>query len=80
VGGVVFYPCRTGVLCSNEKFAHSALEVDDAEIVAEPGELFRDCDNCPELVVVPPWDFMMGSNPMRSPNTQSAFAAMAAAR
>ena len=28
----------------------------------DPGELFRDCDNCPELVVVPPGDFVMGSN------------------
>jgi formylglycine-generating enzyme required for sulfatase activity len=28
----------------------------------EPGEIFRDCDDCPELVVVPPGDFVMGSN------------------
>jgi len=28
----------------------------------DPGELFRDCDNCVELVVVPPGDFVMGSN------------------
>ena len=28
----------------------------------EPGELFRDCDNCPELVIVPPGEFVMGSN------------------
>jgi formylglycine-generating enzyme required for sulfatase activity len=28
----------------------------------EPGELFRDCESCPELVVVPPGDFVMGSN------------------
>ncbi|WP_371933050.1 formylglycine-generating enzyme family protein [Bradyrhizobium sp. CCGUVB23] len=28
----------------------------------DPGELFRDCDNCAELVVVPPGDFVMGSN------------------
>src|SRR3954452_23954209 len=27
-----------------------------------PGQLFPDCDNCPELVVVPPGDFVMGSN------------------
>jgi formylglycine-generating enzyme required for sulfatase activity len=27
----------------------------------EPGEIFRDCDDCPELVVVPPGDFVMGS-------------------
>jgi formylglycine-generating enzyme required for sulfatase activity len=28
----------------------------------EPGEIFRDCDDCLELVVVPPGDFVMGSN------------------
>ena len=28
----------------------------------EPGELFRDCPDCPELVVVPSGDFVMGSN------------------
>src|ERR1700678_1036840 len=27
----------------------------------EPGEIFRDCDDCPELVVVPAADFVMGS-------------------
>jgi formylglycine-generating enzyme required for sulfatase activity len=27
----------------------------------EPGEVFRDCEDCPELVVVPPGDFVMGS-------------------
>ena len=28
----------------------------------EPGDLFRDCAECPELVVVPSGDFVMGSN------------------
>lgn len=28
----------------------------------EPGELFKDCRDCPELVVVPAGDFVMGSN------------------
>jgi len=27
----------------------------------EPGDTFRDCEECPELVVVPPGDFVMGS-------------------
>jgi formylglycine-generating enzyme required for sulfatase activity len=27
----------------------------------EPGESFRDCDDCPEMVVVPSGSFMMGS-------------------
>jgi formylglycine-generating enzyme required for sulfatase activity len=32
------------------------------EASIEPGETFRDCDDCPELVVVPPGDFVMGSS------------------
>ena len=31
------------------------------EATPEPGELMRDCPDCPELVVVPPGDFEMGS-------------------
>ena len=27
----------------------------------EVGEVFRDCEVCPEMVVVPPGSFMMGS-------------------
>ena len=27
-----------------------------------PGELFRDCPDCPELVIVPSGEFDMGSN------------------
>ncbi|MGY8669283.1 formylglycine-generating enzyme family protein [Bradyrhizobium sp. UFLA05-109] len=38
----------------------------------EPGELIRDCDNCPELVIVPPGEFVMGSNdtPYEKPEHQ----------
>jgi formylglycine-generating enzyme required for sulfatase activity len=32
-----------------------------SEPTPEPGELLRDCPDCPELVVVPPGDFEMGS-------------------
>lgn len=28
----------------------------------EPGDIFRDCSDCGELVVVPPGDFVMGAN------------------
>jgi formylglycine-generating enzyme required for sulfatase activity len=28
----------------------------------DPGEIFKDCNDCPELVVVPSGDFVMGSN------------------
>ena len=30
-------------------------------VVPNPGEIFRDCPDCPEMVVVPPGDFNMGS-------------------
>jgi formylglycine-generating enzyme required for sulfatase activity len=32
-----------------------------ATVLPEPGEIFRDCPDCPELVVVPPGEFEMGS-------------------
>ena len=32
-----------------------------AEPARKPGEIFRDCDQCPEMVVVPAGSFMMGS-------------------
>jgi formylglycine-generating enzyme required for sulfatase activity len=31
--------------------------------LAAPGQSFRDCPDCPEMVVVPPGQFMMGSDP-----------------
>jgi formylglycine-generating enzyme required for sulfatase activity len=48
--------------------------------IPDPGEIFKDCPNCPELVVVPPGDFVMGSNdtpyekPERSIAIRSPFA------
>ena len=27
----------------------------------QPGEVFRDCDACPEMVVIPPGEFVMGA-------------------
>lgn len=33
-----------------------------AEQQLVPGSVFKDCDNCPEMVVVPPGSFVMGSN------------------
>jgi formylglycine-generating enzyme required for sulfatase activity len=29
----------------------------------KPGTVFRDCDDCPEMVVIPPGEFMMGGTP-----------------
>ncbi len=33
-----------------------------SQAAIEPGDIFRDCQDCPELVVVPTGDFVMGSN------------------
>jgi formylglycine-generating enzyme required for sulfatase activity len=46
----------------------------------EPGDTFRDCPDCSELVVIPPGDFVMGANdtpyekPERTISIPSAFA------
>jgi formylglycine-generating enzyme required for sulfatase activity len=42
----------------------------------EPGELLRDCPECPEMVVVPPGDFEMGSRdiPLEKPPHRVAIA------
>jgi formylglycine-generating enzyme required for sulfatase activity len=33
-----------------------------ASRIPEPGEIFRDCSNCPEMVVVPAGEFKMASS------------------
>ena len=43
----------------------AALEPAQAETVSlEPGAVFRDCADCPEMVVIPPGTFQMGSDHM----------------
>jgi formylglycine-generating enzyme required for sulfatase activity len=41
--------------------AQKDMVVAQKQSSVEPGDIFRDCDDCPELVVVPPGDFVMGS-------------------
>jgi formylglycine-generating enzyme required for sulfatase activity len=41
--------------------AQKDLTVAQKQSSIEPGDIFRDCEDCPELVVVPPGDFVMGS-------------------
>jgi formylglycine-generating enzyme required for sulfatase activity len=51
--------------CSNAQRATNPdrdLIVSAKQPSTEPGDIFRDCDDCGELVVVPPGDFTMGSN------------------
>ena len=59
------------------------LPISDRIVVAatsapapEPGELLRDCPDCPEMVVVPPGDFEMGSSdsPFEKPPHQVTIA------
>jgi formylglycine-generating enzyme required for sulfatase activity len=38
-----------------------AVAVGDPDPPYEPGDVFRDCERCPEMVVVPTGEFMMGS-------------------
>jgi formylglycine-generating enzyme required for sulfatase activity len=60
----------TGAIAQRGLIANPAAEPPRAQkdvVVAqkqnsvEPGDIFRDCDECPELVVVPTGDFVMGS-------------------
>lgn len=57
---------RAALVIGDEAAAAVGRETEIAgEVLADnsrpPGETFRDCDDCPELVVVPAGSFMMGS-------------------
>ena len=36
--------------------------------VVKPGAVFKDCDDCPEMVVIPAGSFLMGSPPDPEPD------------
>ncbi|WP_376696535.1 SUMF1/EgtB/PvdO family nonheme iron enzyme [Wenzhouxiangella sp. EGI_FJ10305] len=44
----------------------ASLRKQDRWPILEPGDMFRDCEECPEMVVIPSGSFMMGS-PMSEP-------------
>src|SRR5688572_25939398 len=55
-----------GLLFSFAPAAHAAAPADDvAPSVASrtPGAKFRECSDCPEMIVIPPGSFTMGSAP-----------------
>ena len=43
--------------------AVQAATPSDAPATHQPGDTFKDCDVCPEMVVIPAGQFMMGSPP-----------------
>jgi formylglycine-generating enzyme required for sulfatase activity len=47
---------------STDRPSPSDAVVAQRDTALDPGETFRDCPDCPEFVVVPPGDFVMGSN------------------
>lgn len=51
--------CSLGLLL----FGHEpvARAAQTGSVPGAPGEGFRDCTDCPEMVVIPPGSFMMGS-------------------
>src|SRR5215471_18541349 len=53
----------SGSACGQDRDADSTRDLSHSrqQPSMEPGEVFRDCEDCPELVVVPPGDFVMGS-------------------
>ncbi len=55
------YPRRTDPAESQQE-ARPLAPVIDSRSEPKPGEAFRDCSECPELVVVPPGEFLMGSS------------------
>jgi formylglycine-generating enzyme required for sulfatase activity len=57
---------REGLLTSNEQRAHTILAGIQSVAAPEPGEIFRDCPDCPEMVVVPSGEFDMGGREIPS--------------
>ena len=57
IGWVAF---ASAMLAASVAFADPA-----ADRRYEPGETFKDCPECPEMVVVPAGSFMMGSPEQR---------------
>jgi len=57
---VVYY--RANNLVPPDTRRHQAQESQPAAVQRAPGTVFRDCQDCPEMVVVPAGNFAMGSS------------------
>lgn len=51
-----------GELAKHDELARQATERAKAEAELRPGKVFKDCAKCPEMVVISPGSFEMGSN------------------
>jgi formylglycine-generating enzyme required for sulfatase activity len=49
------------VLCTSFTLAGATIEPATSQENLQPGAVFRDCDGCPELVVIPAGSFKMGT-------------------
>jgi formylglycine-generating enzyme required for sulfatase activity len=50
--------------------AVAVAQLSNRPILAQPGATFKDCDDCPEMVVIPAGTFLMGSKPDPSASFQ----------
>ena len=57
----IYAPLATNRLAALREAASAPPAVDPPR-AREPGEVFRDCPDCPEMVVVPAGEFLMGSD------------------
>jgi formylglycine-generating enzyme required for sulfatase activity len=61
---VAAFACAVMLICVGLSSSHadSATPLTpEREGTLKPGDIFKECDNCPEMVVVPSGSFMMGS-------------------
>lgn len=58
------------VLLGSTMFAGSSAAIAAAASTPRAGETIKDCDNCPEMVVVPAGEFMMGTLPRHQVPTE----------
>ena len=52
---------RVALVVGNAEYAEAAARQTNPVPTMRPGEVFRDCGTCPEMVVIPEGTFMMGS-------------------
>ena len=58
----IYAPLATNRLVALREAANDLPPVADPPPAREPGATFRDCPTCPEMVVVPAGEFLMGSD------------------